>query len=113
MFTETSRNRLSKAHVDLITLATELENVFKDIQISCSTRSEAEQTKAFQGGFSKAKFGQSPHNFTPALAIDFVIVRGGKAIWTVSEYLKVVAKAKEVVKAPVELPEDDEDSSPF
>lgn len=33
-------------------------------------RGEAEQTKAHKGGFSKAKFGQSPHNYSPALGVD-------------------------------------------
>lgn len=43
------------------------------------------QAKAFEAGASAAKFGQSPHNFTPSLAVDvvlhpsFVSVRANRA----------------------------------
>lgn len=33
-------------------------------------RGEADQNKAHAGGFSNAKFGQSPHNYKPSFAFD-------------------------------------------
>lgn len=35
-----------------------------------STRGRAAQEKAFRDGNSKAKFGQSAHNYVPAIAVD-------------------------------------------
>ena len=62
---------LNKAHPDL-------QKVFQQvaektsIEIVCSLRGEQEQEQAFREGHSKAHFGQSPHNHTPALAVDVV-----------------------------------------
>lgn len=39
----------------------------------CGYRGPAEQRDAHELGFSKAVFGQSPHNFHPALACDLVL----------------------------------------
>lgn len=39
-------------------------------QILESRRGEADQEKAFAAGNSKAHFGQSPHNWTPSIALD-------------------------------------------
>jgi peptidoglycan L-alanyl-D-glutamate endopeptidase CwlK len=41
-----------------------------DFKILDSTRGRAAQTKAFQQGNSKAKFGDSAHNYVPAIAVD-------------------------------------------
>jgi peptidoglycan L-alanyl-D-glutamate endopeptidase CwlK len=41
-----------------------------DFKIICSTRGRAEQTRVFNGGLSKARFGESPHNFLPSVAMD-------------------------------------------
>lgn len=43
-----------------------------DFVILDAQRGRAEQEKAFKGGFSKARFGQSAHNFAPAIALDIV-----------------------------------------
>ena len=37
-------------------------------------RNRKDQEKAFNGGFSKVHFGNSAHNYTPALAVDFTPV---------------------------------------
>ena len=42
-----------------------------DAHVSCSYRPEADQNRAFALGHSKAKFGESPHNFKPSWAIDY------------------------------------------
>ena len=43
-----------------------------DFVILDAQRGRAEQEKAFKGGFSKARFGQSAHNYIPAVALDVV-----------------------------------------
>lgn len=41
-----------------------------DFKILDATRGRAAQTKAFLQGKSKVKFGQSAHNYVPAIAVD-------------------------------------------
>lgn len=41
-----------------------------DFKILDSTRGRAAQTKAFKQGNSKATFGNSAHNYVPAVAVD-------------------------------------------
>ena len=43
-----------------------------DFTVICGHRGRAEQEAAYRKGTSNARFGQSPHNFTPSLAIDIV-----------------------------------------
>jgi peptidoglycan L-alanyl-D-glutamate endopeptidase CwlK len=43
-----------------------------DFVILDAQRGRAEQEKAFKGGFSKARFGKSAHNYVPAVALDIV-----------------------------------------
>lgn len=43
-----------------------------DFTIICGYRGEYDQNKAFAEGMSKAKFGQSPHNFLASAAFDFI-----------------------------------------
>ena len=44
----------------------------KDVSLICGYRGRAEQELAFKSGNSKAHFGESPHNYWPALAVDLV-----------------------------------------
>lgn len=41
-----------------------------DFVLLDAQRGRAEQERAFRGGFSKARFGQSAHNYVPAIAFD-------------------------------------------
>lgn len=43
-----------------------------DFAITCGYRNKAEQDKAKSEGNSNAAYGQSPHNFKPAMAFDFI-----------------------------------------
>lgn len=43
-----------------------------DFSVICSVRSKSEQMRAYNAGKSRAKWGQSPHNYEPSLAIDIV-----------------------------------------
>lgn len=78
-FSKRSISILHKAHPDLIEL---FEEVIKGYgcTIICSVRDAEAQQKAFDNGLSRAKPGQSPHNFEPSLAIDAVpdVILGGK-----------------------------------
>ena len=69
-FGKKSLKILDQLHPDLKLLCMEaIEHV--DFSLICGTRSKEDQEKAFNDGKSKAHYGQSPHNFTPARAFDF------------------------------------------
>ena len=70
-FGESSRTRLATAHPKLILV---FEEVIKraDCSILCGHRTKEEQEDAFKRRVSKARWGESPHNYTPALAVDVV-----------------------------------------
>jgi len=70
-FGDTSRARLETCHPSLQAVMNEVIRHF-DYSIVCGHRGEAEQMKAFDGGLSKARWLQSPHNFTPSFAVDAV-----------------------------------------
>jgi len=70
-FGTTSTERLRTCDPRLRTLFTEIVGVF-DCSIICGFRDEAAQAEVFKNGLSKAKFGQSPHNVYPSLAVDVV-----------------------------------------
>lgn len=64
-----ARARLKQAHPLLQKLMNEARKkaVFTILD---SQRGRAAQEKAFKGGFSKVHFGQSAHNWAPAIALD-------------------------------------------
>ena len=70
-FSEKSEKRLALAHPDLQRLmrAAREKIVF---EILDSQRGRVAQEKAFREGHSKAHFGQSAHNWAPALALDII-----------------------------------------
>lgn len=68
---KTGKLRFSQLHPLLQEILTEFL-FYKDISIICGFRSKEEQEEAFCKGCSKAHFGQSPHNFNPARAVDIV-----------------------------------------
>jgi peptidoglycan L-alanyl-D-glutamate endopeptidase CwlK len=70
-FGKRSLEILAWAHLDLQRLFREVVKEF-DCTIDCSFRNEQEQNEAYKRGASKAKWLQSPHNFSPSLAVDVV-----------------------------------------
>lgn len=66
-----SKKILALAHPDLQRIANSAIKEF-DFSVICSVRSKADQERAYRTGKSRAKYGQSPHNYTPSLAIDIV-----------------------------------------
>ena len=87
MFSKSSNERIAKADPRLQRMCRELEVLYPDLQISCSVRGESGQNNALIGGFSRAHFGESPHNYEPSLAVDFVFVAKGVADWTAKRYV--------------------------
>ena len=65
------RERFSKLHPDLQNIITEYL-YYKDLSVICTYRGKEEQEEAYRKGNSRAKFGQSPHNFNPARAVDII-----------------------------------------
>jgi hypothetical protein len=68
-FGDTSQKRLATCHPDIQMVMNEVIKHF-DCSIICGFRGRLEQEEAFSDGRSKARFGESPHNFT--FAVDVV-----------------------------------------
>lgn len=68
-FSKTSLDRLATCHPDLQRLFNEVVKHY-DCAILCGHRTQEEQDKAVEGGFSKTPFPTSKHNKSPSLAID-------------------------------------------
>lgn len=71
VFGAQSKIQLAKAHPKMqAILNAAIQHV--DFKILDSTRGRAAQTKAFLTGHSKARFGQSAHNYVPSIAVDLL-----------------------------------------
>lgn len=70
-FSKRSLDNLTQAHPDLQRVM-KAAILYTDFTVICGYRGRADQDKALAEKRSKARFGQSPHNFTPALAVDIV-----------------------------------------
>lgn len=95
-----SKNNLSQCHPVLQKIA---ERAIQEIDFTviCGNRGKAEQEAAFRAGNSKAHFGQSPHNYTPALAFDFIPSPFKDSDWDRTD--KFQAIAKKLLEAAEEL----------
>lgn len=69
LFDKQSVINLGKAHPSLQKVMNEARK-HVEFRVLDATRGEAAQTKAYNEKASKAKFGQSAHNYTPAIAVD-------------------------------------------
>ena len=68
-FSKASKASRAKLHPQLKLLVDEAIKEI-DFKILDSTRGRAAQEKAFRQGNSKARFGDSAHNYVPAIAVD-------------------------------------------
>ncbi len=68
---KTSKQKLDTCHSDLQKLILAVARDEK-CAVICGFRGRYEQEKAYKEGKSKARFGQSKHNFKPSLAVDVV-----------------------------------------
>jgi peptidoglycan L-alanyl-D-glutamate endopeptidase CwlK len=64
-----STKNLATAHKDLQLVFNTVILIY-DNSVICGERGEAEQTKAFNDGFSKVQFPNSYHNKKPSMAVD-------------------------------------------
>lgn len=55
-----------------------LQETENDVHVAYVYRNKEDQNKFFREGKSKAKFGQSPHNYIPCLAVDIFFLVDGK-----------------------------------
>lgn len=63
-----------------------------DFTVICGNRGRAEQEEAYRKGNSKARFGQSPHNYDPAVAVDVIPYPFKDADWDDLEKFREIAK---------------------
>lgn len=70
-FSKSSQERLDQCCEEIQKIINEVV-YFMDITITEGSRTREQQEKYLKAGTSKAKFGQSAHNYTPSLAIDIV-----------------------------------------
>lgn len=94
-FSNTSKSRLKTCHNDLITFASEgIKETPVDFSVVCGRRGREEQETAYAKGYSKALYGQSPHNVEPySLATDLVPWVDGALVWDAkSEYYKALGE---------------------
>ena len=94
---KTSRQKLNTCHSDLIRLIEAVAETEK-CAVICGFRGRHEQEKAYMAGKSKAKWGQSKHNFKPSHAVDVVPLPLDWNDIPAFEKLgeKIMAKAKEL-----------------
>lgn len=63
--------------------------------ITCTYRDAIDQEKAYKAGTSKARFGQSLHNYYPALAFDIAFVKSDNTLdWGVQQFKNFAKLAK-------------------
>lgn len=72
---------LRRAHPSLARLAAAVEAKGIPFRVICSVRSRADQQKAFDERKSKARPGESPHNYEPSAAIDVTPGWDGAIDW--------------------------------
>lgn len=67
----TSRSKLDQCCDEIKCVIEELLH-YMDVSVIEGSRSKEEQEKYFSQGTSKARYGQSPHNYNPSYAVDIV-----------------------------------------
>ncbi len=75
-FGKSSLKRLDGLENDLLLLCYDVL-VHLNISILCTARDEDNQNKAFLNGTSKARWGESPHNFELSRAVDVALWNNG------------------------------------
>ena len=96
---QSSRERLNTCHPLLQNL---FEEVIKhvDCTILCGRRGRDDQEKAFSEGKSRAHYGQSPHNYSPSLAVD---VMPYPIDWNDMDRLKAFAHDVKLIAAVMKI----------
>lgn len=86
--------KLKTAHPELVKFALAFRTDHPEGHISCSTRSQAEQEADYVKGVSKARWGESPHDFDPSRALDwFRLTQAGGASFDSTWYIAILNPA--------------------
>jgi peptidoglycan L-alanyl-D-glutamate endopeptidase CwlK len=97
VFGKASKASLAKCHPKLQEILIEAIKEI-DFRVLDSTRNETDQNRAYATGRSKARFGQSAHNYVPAIAVDLFPApydwNDRKSFTRLSEVMLRIAKAK-------------------
>ncbi len=91
IFGTRSSDILANVHPDLVKVLNEAIKTM-DFSLTCGQRGRAAQEKAKAEGNSNAHFGQSPHNFDPALAIDFIPYPFTNDMWNDTAKFEAIAR---------------------
>lgn len=70
----------------------DFQSVSPEAHISCAGRGKADQEAAFNNGVSRARWGESAHNFNAALDF-FVVLPGGTDIYNKGWFLHTLKPA--------------------
>jgi peptidoglycan LD-endopeptidase CwlK len=91
-FGASSKAKLQTCHPKLQVVANSVIQIF-NFTVVCGHRSESEQQGAYHARpqLSKARFGESPHNYTPSLAIDVAPYKNGGIDWNDTEAFTYLA----------------------
>lgn len=101
-FSAAAERRLKGAHPHLIKLFREVDRRWPGtFTILDSQRGKAAQEKAFDLGNSRAHFGQSAHNWDPAIALDVVPL---PINWTKLEPFRLLGGRVKKVAAEMKIP---------
>jgi len=99
-YSKRSEEALSSAHPDLQRIFRSLLARNVDHTVICGERGREAQEQAYKTGHSRAHFGQSPHNFAPAMAVDVAPYLTGMGIpwedkWVFHAFAKIVLEEAE------------------
>lgn len=80
-----------QVHPELLAFFYVFRAAHPDAHISASGRGELEQNEHFEKKVSKAKWGQSPHNYEPVMALDwFRLTQAGGASFDLPWFREVM-----------------------
>lgn len=98
IFGTASMDILKHVHPNLVAV---LYEAIKDMDFSltCGQRGRAAQESAHAKGNSNAHFGQSPHNFAPALAVDIIPYPFTNDMWNKPHLFEIIARHIQKVAA--------------
>jgi peptidoglycan L-alanyl-D-glutamate endopeptidase CwlK len=104
MLSKTSVALLKDAHPLLAQVALAVAAKGVAFRVICSHRGKAAQELAFKTGKSKARFGDSAHNYMPSVAIDVAPGWDGALNWNDSKAFAALAKEFRATAKALKIP---------
>lgn len=93
MLSVNSLTLLKSAHPQLRKLAQAVAAKGVAFRVICAFRGRQDQEQAFAAGLSKARWGQSAHNYFPSVAIDIAPGWNGPLRWSDTKAFDAVGRA--------------------